>query len=194
MAAGNKTRLTVTIVITLITIASWAWGVVLYQSTIISLWIPVAVAAVMTGVTLLPFIDRWQWITQSSNRMLNGACHLLFAGSVAFFMFVGYNYYFADDAAADTQTATVINKYSDERTRYRRVGRRYVPREHYNVYFIVLELPDGTRIKREVPTGTYAKTRRGSQRNVAIHNGALGFSIIKGYSICKPQNGLNKTK
>ncbi len=102
---------------------------------------------------------------------------------VAFFLFLGYNYYFADDATTETTTATVSGKHSEERTRYRRVGRRHVPREHYNVYIITLEMPDGTALEKEVPAGHYAKTRRGSKREITMLDGALGFKIIKGYSL-----------
>jgi len=151
--------------------------------TVTSLWIPGVIAFGAAAATLLPFTDRWQWITQSANRLLNGACHAGVTAGVAFFLFLGYNYYFADDATTETTTATVSGKHSEERTRYRRVGRRHVPREHYNVYIITLEMPDGTALEKEVPAGHYAKTRRGSKREITMLDGALGFKIIKGYSL-----------
>ncbi len=183
MSKGNTGRITVTIILVMVTVASWAWGWVLYKSTMISLWIPGVIAFGAAAATLLPFTDRWQWITQSANRLLNGACHAGVTAGVAFFLFLGYNYYFADDATTETTTATVSGKHSEERTRYRRVGRRHVPREHYNVYIITLEMPDGTTLEKEVPAGHYAKTRRGSKREITMLDGALGFKIIKGYSL-----------
>lgn len=93
--------------------------------------------------------------------------------------FYTLNYHFSDNSTRLKYEAPVIRKFSQERLRNKRVGRRVYCSEKYKVYFIEIELPDGKTKKIEKSLGEYMKIKKGRKISIYEEKGLWGIKVIK---------------
>ena len=55
----------------LVAILAWAFGYVIYEETLIAWWEPLSMALILAIATLFLY-KKWQWLTRSDNKILNG--------------------------------------------------------------------------------------------------------------------------
>ncbi|MBD5307840.1 MAG: DUF2500 domain-containing protein [Bacteroides sp.] len=95
------------------------------------------------------------------------ACALLTANSV-----------WKDAGSEHEEMATVARKYTERRSKTRRVGRRYVATgEKYTVYYVTLQFENGMTKDVQVNVKEYSRTRTGSCQKVTMTRGFLGWPI-----------------
>lgn len=152
----------------------------LYGRTMVTWWIPVALAAAVALATGLLMWRMWRWFTTAQGFALNYAVHAIAFTCLLTFAGLGLNYWGADPAAVHEEKAEVVRKYTRERSRTRRVGRRYVATgEKYHVYYIVVEFPDGRTKDMEIPFDRYRRLRTGSRITYHMAPGLLDLPVIK---------------
>ena len=177
---GSNWRTIVLVAVLFISFIMFGFGLAIYGNTLTKWWIPVVPAITFAAVTTPIFIKRWHSLTESYSLIYNGVCHLFTTFSVAYFLFLGCNYFMADDSTLVVEKTEVVKKYSKAHTRYRRVGRnRRVPDGHYYTYHILLRFSDGREKEQEVILQSYNRIRTGSSRDVKVEKGLFGLSVIK---------------
>lgn len=175
-------RIAIWSVLALITVLLDAGALVLYSRTLIPLWQPVAASVLLAAVSGIVFAPKWQYITNTSSRIVNWAVHVIFAGTIVAFLFFGINYWGADKSTDRTVSAVIENRYSKQHTRYRRGRHGYTrPDGHYYTYHLILAFPDGYKKERQVTLEKYNGMRR--MRTVKCHlcDGLLGYPVITSY-------------
>ncbi|MDE5845275.1 MAG: hypothetical protein K2H32_02925 [Muribaculaceae bacterium] len=178
--SGSNWRTIVLVVVLFISFVMFGFGLAIYGNTLTKWWIPVVPALTFAAVTTPLFVKRWRGLTESRSSIYNAACHIFTAFSVAYFLFLGCNYFFADDSTLVVEKTEVVKKYSKTHTRYRRVSRnRRVPDGHYFTYHILLRFSDGREKEQEVKLQSYNRIRTGSTRDVKVENGLFGLAVIK---------------
>lgn len=150
-----------------------------YGMTIVRWWVPCA-WGVGVGAVFAPLLYRAvgritgigrRWI----NLIVSGACVAI----VAAFLFLGTNRWLADDSQCHTEQVTVTGKYTEERTRYRRVGRgRMIPAGKYNEYFVTVSFSNGATKHLVVSPSRYVSTRTGTMMEFTLIRGAWGYPVI----------------
>ncbi|MDE5573633.1 MAG: hypothetical protein K2I94_07795 [Muribaculaceae bacterium] len=130
--SGSNWRTIVLVVVLFISFVMFGFGLAIYGNTLTKWWIPIVPALTFAAVTTPLFVKRWRGLTESRSSIYNAACHIFTAFSVAYFLFLGCNYFFADDSTLVVEKTEVVKKYSKTHTRYRRGSRnRRVPDGHY---------------------------------------------------------------
>lgn len=95
------------------------------------------------------------------------ACALLTANSV-----------WKDTGSEHEERATVVRKHTEQRSKTRRVGRRYIASgEKYTVYYVTLQFENGQTKDVQVNVKEYSRTRTGSRQKVTMTRGFLGWPI-----------------
>lgn len=150
-----------------------------YGMTIIRWWIPCAWGAGV-GVVSAPLLSRGTGrLTGISRRWVNLIVSGVCVAIVTAFLFLGSNRWLADDSLSHTEQVTVTGKYTEERTRYRRVGRgRMVPAGKYNEYFVTVAFQSGATKRLTVTPSRYVSTRTGSRIDFILTRGAWGYPVI----------------
>lgn len=182
-AVSNKSvnwRTILLVIVLFVAFLLLCFGIVIYGNTLIKWWLPVIPAAILAAGTIPVLAMRWKSLTESDSIILNGACHLFVVFSLVYALFLGSNYYMADDSTIVVEQTEVVKKYSKEHTRYRRVGRnRRIPDGHYYTYHILLRFPDGREKSQEVQLKAYNRIRTGSHRDIKVEQGLWGVPVIK---------------
>lgn len=150
-----------------------------YGMTIIRWWIPCAWGAGV-GVVSAPLLFRGAGrLTGISRRWVNLIVSWACVAIVAAFLFLGSNRWLADDSRSHTEQVTVTGKYTEERTRYRRVGRgRMVPAGKYNEYFVTVAFQSGATKHFVVTPSRYVGIRQGTRMEFTLTRGAWGYPVI----------------
>lgn len=175
----KRLRIALLIISVLVVIFLGGGAAAYYGMTIIPLWVPLMWAA-GAGVVFAPLLSRpverltgirRRWV----NLIVSGVC----AAIVTAFLFLGSNRWLADDSRSHTEQVTVTGKYTEERTRYRRVGRgRMVPAGKYNEYFVTVAFQSGATKRLTVTPSRYVSTRTGSRIDFTLTRGAWGYPVI----------------
>lgn len=97
-------------VIMLLAVLAWAFGFVLYKETLIAWWEPLLMALILAIATLFLY-KKWQWLTHSDNKILNGICHLFHASAFCYLMILGGNFMLADPSSTREEKVTVLSKH-----------------------------------------------------------------------------------
>lgn len=164
----------ITIIASLILIALSGIALYIYGHTFVS---PILIAGIAAAPALI--IAALVFV-KSSNRWLAAPISFLCAILCIASGLLIINYVGRDKAHSRPQKATIAAKFTEERSRTRRSGRRYVASgETYNVYFITLRFEDGSTKKREIPVREYVKTRIGRKINVNLTKGLLGWPVYE---------------
>ncbi|MDE6653520.1 MAG: hypothetical protein K2K37_03935 [Muribaculaceae bacterium] len=165
----------------LILMAVFALGAsfALQSFTIVDWWKPMIVCAAIAAIATFPLGKLLCAITESMFRRLRYAATFVLIFSILLCAFYVLNYHFADESTRIVYTAQVVRKYSEERTRSSRSGRRGYGVEKYNVHFIEIELRDGSTKKMERPLNEYLKIKKGGHVTVTEEEGLFGIKVIK---------------
>lgn len=178
--AKDTMRVIAWILLGLVTVVFLGGSIALYQDTLIDWKIPVGATLVLALISASVMHRRWQWLTNTDCSTANFLCHGVFTFSIILFAFFAGNYFLADDETRHTETVIVDRKFSEERQRTRRVGRRMVRTgETYHEYFIEVRFDDGRLKKLQVPVRRYARIRTGSTLPLDIEMGYFGIPVIK---------------
>lgn len=154
-------------------------GVALYGRTMIAWYIPVCVSFIVTAIALWLAWDRWRIIPGCHSRLINRLSIAVAVGAVSYFGFLGLNYCVADEASVKEVTVTVTRKYTEQRTRYRRLRRgRMVPDGKYNTYHVSVSIPGGGVKNMEIPLGRYNRVKVGSHTSFCMRTGLFGYPVI----------------
>lgn len=153
---------------------------VLQKHTLIQWWIPTGACALLAlpcGYLLKGLIHK---LTHFKKAVWNILAGVVFSFSVFIGLFYSLNYYKSDEATAHEYSARIVNKYTEEHYRVKRVSRNRVRRgEKYQVYCINIELEDGRLKNMEVPVNDYVKIRVGGHIKLRMEKGLFGFTVIK---------------
>lgn len=155
-------------------------GYVYYEKTLVEWWTPV-VFAVFVTVATLPLLGRhWSWLV-GEDKTFGFLCHIFVMGCMAYFLFLGGNWFLADESTVHQEEVTVEEKKHNERTTEYRVGRRYYRsgRKSHS-YYLKVRLADGSLKEMPVTLKRYNRVRTGSTVTISLQEGALGFMVIKG--------------
>lgn len=171
---------TVTIIILLaIAIIALGLAVTLQGKTLVEWWKPAAVCAVpavAAGILSANVVGR---LMRWNKRWLNASAMSILSFSLILGAFYTINFHMADDSSSTTCDVVVVNKFTQERYYTKRQGRRNVRGEKYNVYSVVIKLPDESTKKLSVAVGQYVRTRIGQKFKIEINNGFFGLPVIK---------------
>ncbi len=155
------------------------YGYVCHERTLVSRWMPVALSLAAAALTAPLLASRWRWLTRTSDRTVNRLCHLLGAGALFYFLFMGGNSLLADPASEYMEEVTVVHKERKERHRMHRAGRRMVRGESYTVYFVEVVFADSTRRRIQVPRAVHAACAENRRKRVSMRRGFFGFPVLK---------------
>ena len=167
------------VILSVIILILLGMSAVIQSDTIIEWWKPVGICGVVSipiGLLLRNICGR---LTGLQNSLINSVAGIIIVFSAALCAFYCLNYYRSDHTTARHYSVEVVNKYSQERYRSKRIGRRTVRGEKYHVYYIVIQLPDGKKKKYERPVGEFSRTRIGKKVPITMEDGLFGIPVIK---------------
>lgn len=153
---------------------------VLQNNTIIEWWKPVSICipiALIFGFIMSGVIRQ---LTNFSKYFWNIIIGSVFSFSLLIGSFYSLNYYKSDEASQQKYSARVVNKFSEDHYHSQRVSRSHVRRgEKYKVYFINVELQNGSTKKIEIPVKEYIRIKEGKHVTLHIEKGLFGIPVIK---------------
>lgn len=149
------------------------------SNTIIEWWKPATTCAVAALAGTVLFHKRLRLLKQENIKYLEYPTAFAIIFSIMLCSFYCMNFFMSDQSTRQEYSVPVINKYSKEKYRTKRVGRRTVRGEKYMTYYIQLRLPDGHIKSYDRPIGEYTKIKRGQQLNISVEDGLFGIPVIK---------------
>lgn len=154
------------------------YGYVCYEKTLIAWWLPVAFALGAAIITMPLLARRFRRLTGTDDSTTNALCHLLGAGALFYFVFMGGNFLLADPASEYGDRITVVQKLRKERRRSYRSGRRRVQGKPYTVYYLEAVFADSTRKTMQVPLAVYNACRENCPKEVTMRQGFWGYPVV----------------
>lgn len=168
------------IILVLVWIGAAGLIIALYEHTLISVWLPLLICCFIGAVSGLAMWRLWPSITGSQRILPNYLCHFIFSATLAGGLLFSLNYFASDADSEQEITATVVRKYTKERRRTQRSGRRhYSTGETYHVYYADLSLPDGRTKSMQITLSRYNRLRTGSHTTLHLQRGLLGIPVIR---------------
>lgn len=167
------------VVLVLIVIFALGASMALQSFTLVEWWIPTSVCAVIAVAVTIPFGRLIRQVAKFLPGYLKYPIVFILFFSILLSTFYIINYQITDPMSSIEYSAPVVRKYSEERTRTKRSGRRSYGEEKYNVYFIEIELCDGRIKKLERPLREYLKIRKGDKIRLKVEKGLFGINVIK---------------
>lgn len=177
----NKWTLTRRIIFVIIVVGAAGFGYGAAWHTFVQWWEPLlwsfGFAAALTPVCKKSFS---QFIT-INNKWLCIIVTALSLWALSYGTLMNVNYFCADDDSESPHTAVVISKHSEERTRYRRSGRRghTIPAGTYNVYYVTVRFENGALRELPASASEYVKARRGDTKQFLLKKGFFGYTVFK---------------
>lgn len=164
----------------LVVLVLGALGYVFYEKTLVVWWLPVAVALAVAVVTLPLLRGRWSWWV-GKDKTYDLLCHFYVMCCVAYFAFIGGNWFLADESTVRQEEVMVEEKRHSERDTSHRAGRRYYRsgRKSHS-YYLTVRLEDGSLKEMPVTVKAYNRVRAGRPVTISLQEGAFGFRVIKG--------------
>ncbi len=177
---SEKTKRISALVCMLLATAGFGMSAALHRNTLIDWWIPPAVCtpfALASGLMLMRATGSALGI---GSRTMNFATAFLLSLSVLLGAAYTLNFYKSRHDTARMAQATVVNKYSEQRTHTTRTHRHGTVRtEKRTAYVVVIEMPDGRRKKFDVTPGEFAKMSSRRTLSLKVEDGLLGVPVIK---------------
>lgn len=154
-------------------------GYIIYESTLVAWWVPVAVAAVIAVATLPLFHGRWCWLV-GNDMVMELFCHLYVMGGVGYGLPLAANSLLADVLSAREETVTVVDKeHVTRRTGYRS-GRHYRTTSRVTEYhYVTVAFADGTVKELPVTRAEYHRAHGDRPWKVSTRRGLLGFRVVE---------------
>lgn len=165
-------------VVTALAMAGCGYGCAWH--TFVRWWEPVVWAAVLGAAVCRLLYRPAAALMRVKRRIAVISAAWIWGACVIYGSMLGANYCFADRSTARHEEAVITGKYSEERTRYRRVGRgRSVPDGTYKVYYVSVRFSNGAERDLPVSAGRYTKARKGQSEHFIVEKGLLGFPVFK---------------
>jgi len=150
-----------------------------YGRTSVEWALPLAVGLFLSALTLKPMLSFWKWLLESGPYFA-GIVHLAAMAIVFAFLFLGINFWMADDTTLHEERVELIDRGREKRYHSRRVGRhRYVKGNAYYVYHMTVRLPDGREKRLDVPLSYYNTLARKDSVTLILESGGLGMPVIR---------------
>lgn len=177
----NKLTLTLRIIFGVLVFCAAGSGYGTAWHTFVPWWEPLLwtlVFAAMLTPVCLKAISR---LLAISRRWIALSVTLLSLWAFAYGLLMDINYFCADPDSESLQTAVVVSKYSEERTRYRRSGRRgrSIPAGTYNVYYVTVRFENGILRNMPASASEYVKARRGDTKQFELKKGFFGYTVFR---------------
>lgn len=174
-----KKNAVILILITIVVIFLLGISAGIQSNTIIEWWKPVAASAViaLAGTAVLHKVFRP--IFRNKIKYLEYPIAFAVIFSIILCGLYSTNYFMSDPTTRHEYSVPVVNKYSKERYRTKRVGRRTVRGEKYMTYYIQIKLPDGQIKSYNRPVGEYVRIKRGQKLKISVEEGLYGVPVIK---------------
>ncbi len=157
----------------------YGWSAALYADTIAN---PAMLAAAAGAIALLlwPLMkSAWIRVFPLLNTLWRLGAHMAVATAVVLSAILTINYYGADNDSTHIEQATVVNRYTEQRHRTRRINRRIYTNsgEAYTVYYMVIRLDDGRTKTIQIDNRRYRQLRVGSTVSLPVSRGMLGMAV-----------------
>ena len=150
-----------------------------HHLTIVEWWNPVIVCTVPAAVITVWLARYLKRLTRPYMRYLEYPAAFILSFSVSLCLFYTINYCLSDESSGYEYKAPVVRKYSEERTRSRRAGRRAHHEETYRVYVVELEMKDGRIKKMEKSLSDYNRIKKGGTIRIFVEDGFFKIPVIK---------------
>lgn len=167
------------LILGLIVIVALGFSMGLHSLTIIDWRKPAAVCAILAlpaSLWLTRYIRR---LTKDIIKYLEYTVAYVLSFSILLASFYASNFFLSDHYSGYEYLAPVVKKYSQERTRSYKVGRRGYRETKYKVYIIEIEMNDGKIKKLEKPLSEYNSIKKGSSLKLFIEDGLFSIPVIK---------------
>ncbi|MDE5839589.1 MAG: hypothetical protein K2H49_01580, partial [Muribaculaceae bacterium] len=151
----------------------------LHSFTIVEWWKPVAVCSLLALPATFLLAGIVRLVTKPIMKYIEYPLAFMLSFSIILLTFYSLNYYKSDSSTAHEYMAPVVRKYSEERTRSRRIGRHSYRSEKYTVYFIELQMSDGKIKKQEKTLRQYNNIKTGSKMKLVLEKGLFDIPVIK---------------
>ncbi|MDE7095871.1 MAG: hypothetical protein K2O47_00065, partial [Muribaculaceae bacterium] len=158
-------------IISLVIILALGFSMGLHSFTIVEWWKPVAVCSLPALAITFLLAGIVRHVTGPLMKYVEYPLAFILSFSTFLLAFYTLNYYKSDPSTAHEYMAPVVRKYSEERTRSRRISRHFYRSEKYTVYFIELEMSDGKIKKQEKTLRQYNNIKTGSKMRLILENG-----------------------
>lgn len=177
---GKTGRTVLFVILIFIAIGLWGGAMALYGRTSVEWMLPLAVGLFMSALTVRPMARMWKWLLESGSSLLAGTVHILAMTGVFAFIFLGANYWLADDSTLHEERVALLGRDREKHYHTRRVGRhRYVRGNPYYVYYITVRLPDGREKRMQTSLGFYNSLTRKDSVTLEMESGGLGMPVIR---------------
>lgn len=195
---NSKTQLAVSIlVISFLTIASiccYVFSFMMLRTTMVSVWIPLAIAVGIAMVSGLTLSRVWRYLTDRQSFAINYIFHVLVVSGFLLLAVVLLNRYGASENASYKENAIVTRVYREKHYRTKRVSRRvYTRGAPYYIYMTDVELADGRFASFSIPKKRYDQLNRGDTIGVTLSKGLFRWDTIEKDDITYPPS-KNKKK
>ncbi|MDE5785482.1 MAG: hypothetical protein K2H98_03030 [Duncaniella sp.] len=153
---------------------------VLHGKTLVEWWKPAGVCLAISVPIGLILKKPAAILSGIEKGMLNYIIGIVIAFALSLGLFYTINYYASISESSHIITAEIINRYSEERYKTRRVSRNTTVRgEKYHVYFMVAQLPDGRLKKIEISADSYRRIHIGQHLELNVETGFFHVPVIK---------------
>lgn len=150
------------------------------DNTLVSLWIPVSVAVIISIASGIYLWRIWKWLSLSSKFIYNFLIHLVCATGVLLFSFYFFNYVFASQESLHGVPAVVERKYTETRYHTKRISRRTYGRgTPYKVYYVEFRFASGTRTHISMLLRDYNRMHVGDTISLPVEKGLWGVPTIR---------------
>lgn len=171
---------------------TWAWVLTVFVAlgaagagyafawrTFVQWWEPVLLALGLGAGIALWIKGGFAKLLAVRSKILSLVIASIVMGAICYGGLMSLNYCLADHDHAHDEIAAVTAKFSEERTRYRRVGRnRMAPAGTYKVYYVKVRFDNGAVRNMPVDAGAYTRARIGEKRHFAVTKGFLGYTVF----------------
>ena len=173
------TEIILILILSLTVIVALGFSMALHSFTIIDWWKPAAACAILALPASIWLAKYMRRLTQNILIYLEYPVAYIFIFSILLAAFYSSNFYLSDHRSGYEYHAPVVKKYSQERKRTYKVGRRGYRETKYRVYIIEIEMKDGKTKKMEKPLKEYNSIKKGSSLKLFIEDGLFSIPVIK---------------
>lgn len=182
MSKSNAQKMHTFFVVLVLTILLFLYGGVmtLKGNTLISIWIPVGAALIVSIVSGIYLWKIWKWLSLSSKFIFNFLIHIVCVTGVLLFCFYFFNYVFASQESLHTLPAVVERKYTETRYHTKRISRRTYGRgTPYKVYYVDFRFPSGKHKDISMILRDYNRLHIGDTVQLPVERGLWGIPTIR---------------
>ena len=173
------TEIILIFILSLIVISALGISMALHSFTIIEWWKPVAICAILALPATFWLARYMKRLTRNILDYLEYPTAFVFSFSILLVAFYSSNFFLSDHNSGFEYDAPIVKKYSQERKRTYKVGRRGYRETKYRVYIIEIEMNDGKTKTLEKPLGEYNKIKRGGSVKMIVEDGLFKIPVIK---------------